>query len=145
MRSEDALHGGEREPFGIRLGGVQSDGRDRLHYPDLLLVDGRGHRIAVELELSSKSRIKRDGIMRAYAASAGVDAVLYLVETEAMARTIRTAAAAYGTSDRLHVQYVRLPGRAGGGRNQRVAGRSGGRSPQGRAAARSSRAAEAGR
>jgi hypothetical protein len=116
--AETSLDGGA-ERFGIRLGGVGPRGRDRLHYPDLLLVDAGGRRIAVELELSRKSRARRESIFFGYASERRIDAVLYLVESPAMAASIRSTAAAFGISDRVHVQYVRWAGAArndGGGR-----------------------------
>jgi hypothetical protein len=102
----DAAHSpGSR--FGIRLGGVGRAGRDRRHYPDLLLVTEAGHRIAVELELSSKGRARRETIVAGYAADPRIDAVLYLVDRPAVGRALSASAARLGVSDLVHVQRVR--------------------------------------
>jgi hypothetical protein len=111
MRSLDAVaeargeSTGER--FGIRLGGSGPGGRARLHYPDLLLVDGTGRRVAVELELSAKGRTRREGIIAGYGADPRVDAVLYLCDTTAVQRAIRSAAARVGVAPLVHVQRLR--------------------------------------
>ena len=65
--------------FGVRLGGVGPGGRDRLHYPDLVLVTRSGHRVAFELELSTKEVARRERILAGYAADRRIDAVVYLV------------------------------------------------------------------
>jgi hypothetical protein len=115
MRSRDGrAPGGER--YGVRLGGLGPGGRDRFHYPDLLLVDPQGHRIAVELELSGKDRRRLEGILSGYAADPRVDAVLYLVDRPSVGRKIQASARALGISDLVHVQ------RAQWGRNAPAAG-----------------------
>jgi DNA-binding transcriptional ArsR family regulator len=98
----------EHPPFGIRLSGLGAGGRSRLHYPDLLLVDGGGRRIAVELELSSKGRARRHRIIGGYAADRRIDAVLYLVGDERIARQIQDAARRFGCRERVLVQPARL-------------------------------------
>lgn len=106
--SSAAAQGERGRPLGVRLGGVGPAGRERLHYPDLLLTTDDGHRIAVELELSSKGRTRREKILAGYGADARIDAVLYLVEHTAIGRAISTAARRLGISDRVHVQRVRI-------------------------------------
>lgn len=108
----------EHEPFGVRLSGQGPGGRPRLHYPDLLLVDREGRRIAIELELSSKGRRRRHQIVGGYASDRRIDAVLYLVEDPRIAREVQSAARRFGF-ERLLVQRVRMgagqvpaPGRA---------------------------------
>ena len=127
IRSRDATRAADRQyggRLGVALGGYGPDGRERIHYPDLLLVAPSGHRIAVELELSRKSRDRRRSIMLGYARDRRVDAVLYLVESPSMARSIRTAAAEFGISPKVHVQYVRTPGATGAGHGPaRIRGR----------------------
>ncbi len=56
IRSRDAK--GRDDPFGVRLGGLGRDGRERLHYPDLLLVDGGGRRVAIELEITAQEPVR---------------------------------------------------------------------------------------
>jgi hypothetical protein len=106
-RSEDAL---DDRPHGVRLGGVGPNGRPRLHYPDLLLVDPSGRRIAIELELSPKGRTRREGILAGYAADPRIDAVLYLCAADSVARGIRSSAARVGVGPLVHVQRVRWKG-----------------------------------
>jgi hypothetical protein len=106
MRSRDGKSPGA-ERFGVRLGGVGPGGRERFHYPDLLLVDPHGHRIAVELELSSKDRRRLEGILAGYAADPKIDAVLYLVDRPSVGRAIQASARGLGISDLVHVQSVR--------------------------------------
>ena len=83
------------------------------------LVDPDGRRVAVELELSRKGRARRDAIFFGYSLERRIDAVLYLVETPSMARTIQAMAKRHGISNKVHVQYVR----AGDG-DLRAGGRS---------------------
>jgi hypothetical protein len=114
LRSHDARAERAEPALGVHLGGYGPGGRERLHYPDLLLVDRDGRRMAVELELSSKGRTRREKILSAYAADARVDAVLYLVENRAIARSIGASARKLGISHLVHVQPVRRPSAAEG-------------------------------
>ena len=107
MRSRDGTGGRRANPFGVRLGGVGPGGRQRLHYPDLLLVGPGGRRVALELELTSKGRARRERILAGYAADGRIDAVLYLADRPATARAIRASASRLGISDRVQVQPVR--------------------------------------
>lgn len=96
-------------PLGVRLGGTGPGGRERLHYPDLLLVTSDGRRIAVELELSAKGSARREKILAGYGADARIDAVLYLVDRPALAAAIQSSARRLGISHHVHVQRVRQP------------------------------------
>ncbi len=115
LRSHDLSGDREDEPFGVRLGGVGPRGRERLHYPDLLLITPRGRRIAIELELTLKGRTRRENILGGYAADRRIDAVLYLVEKRSLRRALEASAARIGGADRVHVRYFRWGdrGRAG--------------------------------
>jgi DNA-binding MarR family transcriptional regulator len=117
LRSRDGTADGRREPLGVRLGGVGPSGRERLHYPDLLLTTATGHRVAVELELSSKGRSRREKILAGYGADPRIDAVVYFVEERnpQLARAIRASAARLGISRLVHVQRVRPGGAAQAG------------------------------
>lgn len=112
MRSEDARALPGTQPFAVRLGGYGAGGRERLHYPDLLLVTEPGKRIAVELELSSKGRRRREQILGGYAADVRVDAVLYLVANRSVGRAIQASARAMGIENLVHVQTAALPNAA---------------------------------
>jgi hypothetical protein len=104
MRSRDAS--GERgdDPFGVRLGGVGPGGRPRLHYPDLLLQTTSGHRVAVELELTTKGRARREQILAGYGADPRIDAVVYFVSDARVGRAIEQSAARLRISSMVHVQ-----------------------------------------
>jgi hypothetical protein len=112
MRASDARDGAGigdlagREPFGVGLGILTRHGQPKRHYPDLVLDTRTGHRVAVELELTAKSRGRMSRIMTAYASDARVDAVLYLVPTAAIARLVSDAARQAGIADLVHVQRL---------------------------------------
>jgi hypothetical protein len=114
LRSHDAAADRAGDPLGVRLGGVGAGGRERLHYPDLLMVAPEGQRIALELELSPKGRGRRDRILLGYAIDPRIEAVLYLIERPAIGRAVETSAARAGIIDRVLVHPVRL-GTTGGG------------------------------
>src|SRR5690242_681380 len=104
MRSRDGARASGTDPFGVRLGGVGPGGRERLHYPDLLLVGTGGRRIALELELTPKGRGRRERILAGYGADSRIDAVVYLVDRPAVGRAIRASAARLGIAERVHVR-----------------------------------------
>jgi hypothetical protein len=117
MRSRDRHAGQTAQRLAVRLGG------GRHHYPDLLLHTPNGKRIAVELELSAKSRTQRERIIGAYAIDRRIDAVVYLVENRATGRAIQETARRAGISNLVHVQMIKggLPPRDG---PQRTAARA---------------------
>ena len=125
MRSKDGSGVRRGNPFGVRLGGVGPGGRERLHYPDLLLVGLSGRRVALELELTSKGRARRERILAGYAADSRIDSVLYLVDRPATGRAIRASASRLGISARVGVQPVRWddPGRGQAPARARTANR----------------------
>jgi hypothetical protein len=98
------------EPLGVRLGGAGPHGRERLHYPDLLLQTADGRRIALELELSPKGRVRLETILGGYGSDPRIDGVVYFVERPAVARSIQDAARRLGVSHLVHVQRVRSTG-----------------------------------
>jgi hypothetical protein len=107
MRSHDGRAVNPARRFGVRLGGVGPGGHDRLHYPDLVLVTASGHRVAFELELSTKERSRRERILAGYAADRRIDAIIYLVERPAVGRAIERSAARMGISHLVRVQRVK--------------------------------------
>lgn len=108
LRSHDT--GSPGNPYAIRLGGYHGDGNERRHYPDLLLIDAQGRRLALELELTVKPLRRRESILAGYGADRRVDGVVYLVESHSQGRSIRRALQAsvsrLGLSDRIRVQVV---------------------------------------
>jgi hypothetical protein len=124
LRSHDRRAARSGPALGVRLGGFGPGGRERLHYPDLVLVTPEGRRIAVELELTGKSRVRRERILSGYAADPRVDAVLYLVENRRIGNPIASSASRLGISSLVHVQTVRLTrGQPRGASRGRVAPR----------------------
>jgi hypothetical protein len=113
MRSQDRR--GDR-PAATPTHGVRLTGEGpRLHYPDLVLVTAGGYRIALELELSTKSPRRRERILAAYADDRRIDRVVYLVPTRAAADAIRRSAARVGAGDTVQVQrFAWAGGRAPG-------------------------------
>jgi hypothetical protein len=107
MRSRDAK--GPGDPFGVRLGGRGRDGRERLHYPDLLMVDARGRRLAIELEITTKSPEKRERILAGYAADPRIAKVLYVVYDPLAARALSASVSRLGVSSLVAIQRVRGP------------------------------------
>jgi hypothetical protein len=106
MRSRDASGDRDGDPFGVRLGGVGPGGRPRLHYPDLLLRTESGHRVAVELELTTKGRARRERILAGYGGDPRIDAVVYFVSHPRVGRAIEESAARLRLSSMVHVQRV---------------------------------------
>lgn len=107
LRSHDAAREPGVEPLAVKLGGVGPRGRERLHYPDLLLRTADGRRVALELELSSKGRRRLERILSGYAADPRIDGVVYLVQNASVARSVQGAARRLGISSLVHVQRVR--------------------------------------
>ncbi len=138
LRSHDArartreVPAGPIERLGVRIPGAGARGGERLHYPDLLLRTARGHRVAVELELSDKGRRGLDKVIGAYAGERRVDAVLYLVDDERILRNVRTSVRKFGLEDLVHVQRVRFTEPTGFPAGSRAVERSSDRSTGGR-------------
>ena len=123
MRSEDrrADRPADAPAHGVRLGHGESAG---LHYPDLSVVTASGHRVAFELELSTKSPRRRERILAAYAGDPRIDLVVYLVPTRAAGEAIARSAARVGALDTVRVQRLhwaggRAPGEPARGRTAR--------------------------
>lgn len=109
IRSHDASPDGDAQPYAVRLGGIGAGGQPKLHYPDLLLSDQSGHRLALELELTPKGRTRLEQILAGYGADSRIDDVLYLTDKDAVARSVSVSATRLGISDRVHLQRVRWP------------------------------------
>ena len=111
LRSHDGAIDRPLETYGVRNGEADRFGNERLHYPDLLLVDHHGRRLAVELELTPKGRQRTDRILGGYGADPRIDRVLYFVEANstgrgigrALERTVREM----GLSEQIRFQSIR--------------------------------------
>ncbi len=116
MRSHDGRADRQALALGVRIPG--GGGRERLHYPDLVVRTTTGHTIAIELELTGKQRTRREAILGAYAAEARIDAVLYLSDRPSIHRSVQGSARRLGISSLVHVQRcefgptARVPGTA---------------------------------
>jgi DNA-binding CsgD family transcriptional regulator len=130
MRSHDGRAEERSQRYGVYLGGVGEAGRDRVHYPDLVLVTRSGHRVAFELELSTKEVARRERILAGYAADRRIDAVVYLVERPSVGRAIERSVARMGISHLVRVQRVSMgPAVAAAPSRARSAHRAGARRP----------------
>ncbi len=129
MRSHDKRAQDGSDRFGVRVIGEGPSGGELTHYPDMLLRTAAGNRVAIELELSSKSPARLERIIGRYAADRRFDAVVYLVDDDRRARQIRAAAAKLGASRFIHVQRVEWTERAGPPRSGRGAARAAARGP----------------
>lgn len=106
MRSHDGASESGADRYGVRLGGLGPAGAERRHYPDLLLIGPHGSRVALELELSAKGRLRREGILAAYGADPRIRGVLYVTDRPAVARAISSSAASLGVASIVHVQRL---------------------------------------
>lgn len=109
MRSRD--RGGRDDPYGVRLGGLGKDGRERLHYPDLLMVDRSGRRLAIELEITPKAPAARERILAGYAADPRIAKVLYVVYEPRVGRALAASVSRLGIGSLVTIQGIRGPGR----------------------------------
>jgi hypothetical protein len=74
----------------------------------MVLVTETGHRVAFELELTTKAPERRERILAGYAADPRIDAVIYLVDRATVGRAIERSAARVGISDLVRVQKVTI-------------------------------------
>jgi hypothetical protein len=111
LRSHDGAVDRPLEPYGVRTGEIDRHGNERLHYPDLLLIDRDGRRLALELELTPKGRQRVERILGGYGADPRIDCVLYFVEATSGGRGIRRAMERtlreMGLSERIRLQFIR--------------------------------------
>jgi hypothetical protein len=107
MRSADRDR--SDEPFYLELHQLGPGGRPRRHYPDLVLLDPSGHRRAVELELTQKSRSRLELILIAYGAHPLIHVVTYITDTPAVAQALITTSTELGISEQVDVELTRQP------------------------------------
>jgi hypothetical protein len=118
MRSHDRRQ--ERAPaidrrplLGVGIGGTGPGGYPLRHYADLLVDTVDDRRVAVELELTAKSRPRIDRVMLAFASDARIHDVVYLVPDQALARFVSDAAGRAGLRQMVHVHRVSNDGLEG--------------------------------
>jgi hypothetical protein len=105
MRAEDQHHGVDA-PFAVEPG--KFGGRSGLHYADLMVLLESGGRLPIELMLAVPGVRQLEAVMRAYAADARTDGVLYLVLDPWARRLLETVIASLELLEVLHVRYFRL-------------------------------------
>jgi hypothetical protein len=121
MRSHDGRAAEPAQRYGVRVPGVH----DRPHYPDMVLVAESGHRVAFELELSTKEPARRERILSAYAADHRIDAVVYLVDRAATRRAVERSVARLGLRELVAVRQVTVCDGTAAGSRSRAAQRVG--------------------
>lgn len=97
-----ACEGDGQRPLASVALGVLPDGRRALHRPDLALLDGEDHVLAIEVELSVKAARRLQAIARAYARARHLSHVYYLA-TPPAARAVSRAVAEVRAGDRVTV------------------------------------------
>jgi hypothetical protein len=107
LRSHDGSRAPEAQPIAVRLGGLGAGGREKLHYPDLVLRTADGRRVGLELELTPKTRTRLETILSGYGADRRFDAVVYCVHSPTVGRAVQAAARRIGISELVHLQRVR--------------------------------------
>jgi hypothetical protein len=105
MRAADQRREVGDESFAIPLGGYTPNGGARTHYPDVLLTRGDGSRVAVELELTLKSRRRLEAILAGYAGEPRLAHLLYFTDRPAIAQAVRETSLLVGLDSRLEVDY----------------------------------------
>ena len=68
LRSHDGAVDRPFEPYGVRTGEIDRHGNERLHYPDLLLIDREWPEAGARLELTPKGRQRIERILEAVTA-----------------------------------------------------------------------------
>jgi hypothetical protein len=94
------------ESFAIPLGGYGPGGWPRVHFPDVLLVLPDGDRVALELELTLKSRRRLEAILGGYAADPRIARVIYETDSPKVARALQETGRIFGLDERMAVHYL---------------------------------------
>jgi hypothetical protein len=80
-----------------------------LHYPDLLLIDGGGRRVAIELEITAKSPSEREKILTGYAADPRIARVVYIAYKPQVAQALCRSVSRLEISSLVAIHVVRQP------------------------------------
>jgi hypothetical protein len=108
MRAHDQQSEDPLARFGIVLRDWPFAGRRTVHYPDVLVLVPDGSRIAVELELTLKSRGRLAAILGAYAADLRISGVVYFTDRQPVENAVRETGEKLGLDSRLWVEYFEL-------------------------------------
>lgn len=109
MRSEDRRAPPGRGAHGVRTGGFGPRGEPSRHYPDMFVVTATGHRVAFELERTTKERQRLESIVATYAADRGIHAVVYLVARASTGRAVQRASVRLGVERLVSVRRFDVP------------------------------------
>lgn len=107
MRAQDRV-GGREAPFGLAL--EEFGGSPEIHYPDLLAFGAAG-RTAYEFLLAIPSLRQLDAALRAYAADARIERVLFLIADRGLGRVVRAHAVSLGLSRMVFFQPIEFTDR----------------------------------
>ncbi|MBV9001219.1 MAG: hypothetical protein JO304_19340 [Solirubrobacterales bacterium] len=105
MRSADQRREPGEESFAIPLGAYSPSGSLRIHYPDALLVRGDHSWVALELELTLKSRRRLEAILTGYAGEPRLAHLLYFTDRVVVAAAVRETGLLVGLDERVDVDY----------------------------------------
>lgn len=109
-REHRAAENATGQPIASAILGSARDGHTRLHRPDFALLSAGGGRvIAMEVELTLKTRTRLERILRGYVRNRNVSGVRYYASPE-IGDAVRRAARAVGADPLL--ELVPLPGTA---------------------------------
>lgn len=97
------------DTFAIPLGGYGPGGRPRIHFPDVLVIGPDNRRLALELELTLKSRSRLNRIIAGYAAEPRIDRVVYLTDSRKVAQALTETSLSHCLEGRVLVHYLDQP------------------------------------
>ena len=97
------------DSFAIPLGGYGPGGRPRVHFPDVLLIGPDNRRVALELELTLKSRSRLGRILGGYAADPRIGRVVYLTDSRKVAAALSETTLSQCLDARVLVHYLDQP------------------------------------
>lgn len=94
------------EPAGLTVDLDATAARQQLHHPDILVCRPGGRRVALELELSLKSRARLERILLAYSLAPELEQVVYLTDSRAVSRALTAAVEAFALDGLVWVRYL---------------------------------------
>jgi len=106
MRSHDQRPDSACGTFAIPLGGYARGGKRRVHFPDIVICHEDGSRVALELELTLKSRARLEAIFAGYTAERRIARIIYITDAAAVAAAVSEMVAMFGLDARVEVHYL---------------------------------------
>jgi hypothetical protein len=92
--------------YAVPLGGYGPGGRAQVHYPDVLIIRAANRRLALELELSLKSRKRLEAMLGGYAADNRIERVICRTELARIATALEETKLMLGLDGRVVVHYL---------------------------------------